>query len=79
MRHHDPADDALDVAISRTQAAQNDVARVIEADAVPEPAHVERVERRAEDLEELAHSAAEAAAKQTSPGRDADQGADGTD
>jgi hypothetical protein len=54
----DDVDDAIRIATQRTQAAQGAVAAELEADAMPPVPFVEKVARRAEDLDELAQQAA---------------------
>ena len=46
-------DEAIEVAVSRTRSAQDVVADEIAAARIPEVEDVERVVRRAEDLERL--------------------------
>jgi hypothetical protein len=50
-------DDAIRIATQRTQAAQEVVADELEADAAPSVPEVDKVARRAEDLDELAQQA----------------------
>jgi hypothetical protein len=52
-------DDAIRIATERTQAAQEAVAAELEAEAMPSVPVVDKVARRAEDLDELAQQAAE--------------------
>jgi hypothetical protein len=51
-------DDAIDVALRRTDQAEHDVKRATDENAVPPKALVDKVVQRADDLEHLARQAA---------------------
>lgn len=59
MEDRRDVDDAIDVAIERTEDAQAEVARHIKRDLVPPKPVVAKVVWRAEDLDTLARDAAE--------------------
>ena len=62
MTQRDEVDDALDLAIKRTEAAQDEVQRAVEERRVPPEPIVRKVVQRADDLEELARDAADTTA-----------------
>ncbi|MEA2518015.1 MAG: hypothetical protein QOF49_95 [Chloroflexota bacterium] len=57
MNDQPELDDAIDVAIDRTRGAQADVREALRPDSVAEPAVMDRVVHRAEDLHALADEA----------------------
>jgi hypothetical protein len=59
MEDRQEVDDAIDVAIERTEDAQAEVDRHVKRDLVPPKPVVAKVVWRAEDLDALAHDAAE--------------------
>ena len=59
MEDRREVDDAIGVAIERTEDAQAEVERHVKRDLVPPKPVVEKVVWRAEDLDALAHDAAE--------------------
>ena len=59
MEDRREVDDAIDVAIERTEDAQAEVERHVKRDHVPPTPVVAKVVWRAEDLDTLAHDAAE--------------------
>jgi hypothetical protein len=69
MEDRRDVDDAIDVAIERTEDAQADVERHVKRDLVPPKPVVEKVVWRAEDLNALA---SDAAAKEGSTDVDAE-------